>query len=342
MSKFTNKDEEAAFHRNATVDGRPLEPHEREAFFNRYLPPTPNSHSPSPARGDRSHLQQSSSKKQPRKTHLRALIMSQVHLLIYTLIHFFFSIYIRIRRMYHAVVNRFMSVMYYHHRTPELIAKDVKALDRVPDHLSVVLELRQDDGLEGLLEDVAEVAAWCCSAQIGMLSIYEKTGILKSYQQQTHRAITRNLHAYFGPPPARPTVSLRAPHMEAYSPPSTPLSPFPGPDPFHINVLLLSADDGRNTMVDLTKTLAEMSQRGKLRAEDVTADVIDIELRDGVMGEPDLLLLFGERVVLDGYPPWQVRLTEIFHVPDNTEGVGYQVFLAALHRYAKAQMRFGR
>lgn len=30
------------------------------------------------------------------------------------------------------------------------------------------------------------------------------------------------------------------------------------------------------------------------------------------------------------------------HVRDNTEGVGYQVFLRALHKYAKAQMRFGR
>lgn len=29
------------------------------------------------------------------------------------------------------------------------------------------------------------------------------------------------------------------------------------------------------------------------------------------------------------------------HVPDN-EAVGYQVFLRALHKYAKKEMRFGR
>ena len=29
------------------------------------------------------------------------------------------------------------------------------------------------------------------------------------------------------------------------------------------------------------------------------------------------------------------------HVPDN-KGVNYQVFVRALHNYAKAQMRFGR
>lgn len=185
-------------------------------------------------------------------------------------------------------------------------------------------------------------------------------GILKSYLPQTHRAITRTLHSYFGPPPSRPTLSLRAPQSQSFSPPSSPMSPFPGPEPFHLNVLLLSADDGRSTMVDLTKTLAEMSQRGKLAPEDISTELIDAEICEGVMGEPDLLVLFGEKVVLDGYPPWQVRLTEILyvlslaerpfihtdlshsHVPDNTEGVGYQVFLRALHRYAKAQMRFGR
>lgn len=84
-----------------------------------------------------------------------------------------------------------------------------------------------------------------------------------------------------------------------------------------------------------------MSQRKKLNAEDITLDLIDTEITESVMGEPDLLILFGPYIDLQGYPPWQVRLTEIFHVQDNV-GVGYQVFLRALYSYAKAQMRFGR
>jgi dehydrodolichyl diphosphate syntase complex subunit NUS1 len=110
----------------------------------------------------------------------------------------------------------------------------------------------------------------------------------------------------------------------------------------HLSILLLSEDDGRNTIVDLTKTLAEMAQKQKISPDDVKYELIDTEITDSVMTEPDLLLTFGPRVVLEGYPPWQLRLTEIFHVPDNAEGVGYQVFLRALHNYAKAQMRFGR
>ena len=93
--------------------------------------------------------------------------------------------------------------------------------------------------------------------------------------------------------------------------------------------------------MDLTKTLAEMSQRGKLSSDDISLNLIDTEITESIMGEPDLLVLFGPHISLQGYPPWQVRLTEIFHVPDNN-GVGYQTFLRALHSYAKASMRFGR
>lgn len=109
----------------------------------------------------------------------------------------------------------------------------------------------------------------------------------------------------------------------------------------HLSVLLLSADDSRDSLVDLTKTLAEMSQRSKLSPSDISQDLIDAEISESIMGEPDLLILFGPVVEFSGYPPWQIRLTEIFHVPDN-EVVGYQIFLRGLYSYAKAQMRFGR
>lgn len=109
----------------------------------------------------------------------------------------------------------------------------------------------------------------------------------------------------------------------------------------HLSVLLLSAEDGRDSLVDLTKTLTEMSQRSKISASDISVDLVDAEISESVMGEPDLLVLFGPSVELSGYPPWQIRLTEIFHVQDN-HGVGYQVFLRALYNFANAQMRFGR
>jgi dehydrodolichyl diphosphate syntase complex subunit NUS1 len=108
-----------------------------------------------------------------------------------------------------------------------------------------------------------------------------------------------------------------------------------------LSILLISEEDGQDSIVDLTKTLTEMTQRSKLTLNDISIDLVDAELSESVMSEPELLILFGPTVELDGYPPWQIRLTEIYNVQDN-QGVGYQVFLRALYNYANAQMRFGR
>ena len=78
------------------------------------------------------------------------------------------------------MVDRIYATLYYHHRAPELIKQDIRSLDRLPQHLSVILDLKEEEqgyaGLEKLLDDVAEVSAWCASAGIPMLSVYEKTG----------------------------------------------------------------------------------------------------------------------------------------------------------------------
>lgn len=112
---------------------------------------------------------------------VRRFLRKQFHLLVFTLIHAIFSLYIRIRHAYHAVTNRIYSVYHYHHRTPELIQSDVKGLRRLPKHLSIILTLEEHSrggaGLEKLVDEAADVAAWCASAGIPQLSIYEKTGM---------------------------------------------------------------------------------------------------------------------------------------------------------------------
>ena len=140
--------------------------------------------------------------------------------------------------------------------------------------------------------------------------------MLKNYLPQTHASIWNTLEAYFGPR-RKPTLSLRAPHLSSYSPPNTPpQNATPDGDDVkeerqHLTVLLLSEHDGRDTIVDLTRTLAEMAQKGDVREEQINMDLIDAQLNDHVSSEPDLLILFSPTVQLKGYPPWQLRLTEI-------------------------------
>lgn len=153
-----------------------------------------------------------------RKTRpLRTFLRTQLHILVYNIIHIIFSVYVRLRQTYHAILCRILAILYYHHRTPELVRKDVQALSRLPEHLSIILELQEGSdaaGLELLLDDVAELCAWCACVGIPMLSIYEKTGALKNYLPATHRTVATKLHAYFGK--GRPSLQVRAPHMPSF------------------------------------------------------------------------------------------------------------------------------
>lgn len=338
--------QETAF-RKGTLGGKQLTAKDREELLKPFLPSEPTSSDEAKARAARRRRLSKAS-----KTKKHGPVKNFLYFAIHHLIALFFSVFFRFRRAFRLVRGKVISLLKYHHRTPEFIAHDVKGLEKLPKHLSVIVEYQEDDGsqgnagLEGLVNDVCEIAAWAASAGIPLLSVYERTGVLKNYLPQTHASIWNTLESYFGPR-RKPTLSLRAPHLSSYSPPNTPpQTAEPNGDSIkeerqHLTVLLLSEHDGRDTIVDLTRTLAEMAQKGDVHQEQINMALIDAQLSDHVSSEPDLLILFSPTVQLKGYPPWQLRLTEIFHLPDN-KGVNYQVFLRALYNFAKVEMRIGR
>jgi dehydrodolichyl diphosphate syntase complex subunit NUS1 len=164
--------ESTAF-RRGVVNGRPITPKEREAMLKPFLPePPPASSTPSKAQ----------IAKASRKSKVGP-IRNFLHFAIFHVISFVFSVYFRFRRAWRLVRSKVVGALKYHHRSPEFIQRDIKHLDRLPEHLSVVLELNENDeeqgsaGLEGLVNDVCEIAAWTASAGIPYLSVYEKTGM---------------------------------------------------------------------------------------------------------------------------------------------------------------------
>ena len=170
--------QQVAFHHDVDVDGRSLDPTEREKMLARYLPEEPIAGSQSPSRRPKSRRKDNT---------VRGFVKSSLHILIFNIVHIIFSLYIRIRRAYRNVSTRIQGVLYYHHRTPELIQRDVKDLKKLPKHLSIILDVGKhgQDGaaLEGLVNDVCECAAWTACAGIPMLSIYERTGKIRRQRQ---------------------------------------------------------------------------------------------------------------------------------------------------------------
>lgn len=198
------------------ADGRPLSAHDREILLRPYLPGKDTNSQPPPTA--KRH------KSVPNKTRrhhrsIRSTLAHLLHLFLFWTIHFVFDIYLRVRKLKNGVLDRVQATLYYHHRTPELIKRDVAGLRKVPGHLSCVLSLEHSgksprqqqqrgsevgyevevcDGQGGVLEedsqaierlvqDVAEIAAWSSCAGIPFVSIYERTGKKNTNPQNTRR-----------------------------------------------------------------------------------------------------------------------------------------------------------
>ncbi|KAI1627341.1 Decaprenyl diphosphate synthase-like protein [Exophiala viscosa] len=376
MPPFNSADT-TTYRKDVASGGRALTVVERERLLQQYLPAAPVQH-PSNM-NTRSSTTTTSQKPRGHKRRLRPYLKARLHFLIFFLIQFVFGVYIRLRQFYHSVLDRLLAIRHYHHRTPEYIQRDVKSLDRIPEHLSVILKFKseEDGGLEALLDEVAELSAWAASAGIPLLSVYEKSGILKTYITSLQDLVNQKLASYFGPAPKAPSLRVFAPNHPSTTASPQILAQTPNKalsttsERPHLDLLLLSATDGRDTLVDLTRTLAEMAQAQKISPKDITSNLINTEIsattaiadsktvngrgtpksqKEVGAGEPDLVIVFGPYVKLDGYPPWQIRLSEIYCVGDPSRDssggastrVEYQAFLRGLWKYAGAEMRFGR
>lgn len=170
------------YRRDARSKGGKLSAEERERLAKPYLPPVQGTEPDRvlyPPENTQSQRNIAQWRKNRRQQPIRSFLRSKLYVVVYLVVHLIFGIYIRLRQTYHVVFDRLLALLYYHHRTPELIQKDVKNLSRLPEHLSVILTLsgKEDGGLDRLMEDVAELSAWCTSAGIPLLSVYEKSGM---------------------------------------------------------------------------------------------------------------------------------------------------------------------
>ncbi|GME87221.1 unnamed protein product [Ambrosiozyma monospora] len=263
---------------------------------------------------------------------------------ILTICFIFMSIYRLFEYLWNRSKLRFLNLAYSTSKTPSVIHGDINKLPKIPQRLSAILnflpEQEEGGGIEGLCNSCSDLAAWSLSAGIPYLNIYEYHGVLKQSIPELRRAIHRKLVVYFGTNNV-PTFKITVPHLN--------LSFYGAFDDeydedittFDINISLLSNIDGRPTIVELTKVMSDLSKSGDLTEKDVTTDFIDRELEQLVGVEPDLIIVFQPFLNLQSYPPWHLRLSEMYWEPDNTD-VTYAVFLRALQKFSTCKVNVGR
>ncbi len=277
-------------------------------------------------------------------------VLSVVNRSILLTIFFFLAVYKHFLYVYRRVLLRLLTLAYYPSKTPQLIRHDVNKLPKIPKRVSCILDLRDDKdengGLDGLINDISELSAWSLSAGVPSLTIYEYHGTVHDYLPMLRRYIVKNLATYFGTD-SMPVFAIRVPHDNVilYSTDNevgvlTSLHA-PPPHPIDLEISLISRIDGKPTIVELTKTMSDLAHAKELSVKDITTELIDEELKTLVGLEPDLLLSFGPSLDLQDYPPWHIRLSEIYWEPDNMY-VDYAVFFRALKKYANCKMNLGK
>ncbi|KAL6933220.1 hypothetical protein ACO0R3_002321 [Hanseniaspora guilliermondii] len=268
--------------------------------------------------------------------------------LLLALIFCNFSVFRYFQYNYNCVKLKFYSLLYNPADSPQLIRNDVASLLKIPKRLAAILEYKPEEevcgGVLGLMEDASDLVAWSLSAGIKHLTLYDYDGLLKDDVNLLRKIIYSKLCKYFGGQKP-PKFAVRIPHKgKVYYNLPTSSSIFEetsSDKKVSIEIVLLSVTDGRQTIVELTKSLAELHKEDKISEDDITMKLVDTELKQLVGEEPDLLLYFGPNLDLQGFPPWHIRLTELFWEHDNNN-VSYTVFIRGLKQFSTCKVNVGK
>ncbi|SMN19897.1 similar to Saccharomyces cerevisiae YDL193W NUS1 Putative prenyltransferase, required for cell viability [Maudiozyma saulgeensis] len=262
--------------------------------------------------------------------------------IVLAVLFFMFGIFRYCQLQYNKSKLKILDLLYNPSNTPQLIRQDVVKLNKIPSRLAAILEVKPigdvGGGLKGILNDASELVCWTISAGVKHLSLYDYDGVLQKNTDELRNAIYEHLSIYYGPANV-PNFAIRIPHFNKILYNTKVKGDIKSK--VAIEVSLLSNRDGRETIVDLTRTMAELCSNKELNVNDITVDLVDTELKQLVGQEPDLLLYFGPSLDLQGYPPWHIRLTEFFWEEDNNQ-VTYSVFIRGLKQYAGCKVNVGK
>ncbi|KAJ8292619.1 Kinesin-like protein bimC [Rhodotorula toruloides] len=241
--------------------------------------------------------------------------------------------------------------------------------NKLPKHLAVILAPARtaSDSLQAVqdkVEQLRKLLGWSRELGIATLSVYDETGLLVEEASEVSTALGLSVERADGARKDCGLVVLRRPaSAKAVAPKETLLDeswvavsgdgdrtssatlvnddapPTVEPD---VQVNLLSRQAGQPWLARVAEELATGDLSKEMTSEEIAETIDSLPLT-----EPDLLFVFGGSYLrLHGFPPWQIRLTEMYHHswPSWTRPppLTYEVLRKALDLYGGAEMRFGR
>lgn len=173
---------------------------------------------------------------------------------------------------------------------------------RIPKHIALALS-NESDYLD--MQSIARLLYWCKQLRIGTITLYDDLGRLKSRHIELIKHFENHMrHLGFEK------------HIERLD-----------------GLNIICRRDGRQKFIEDVRELVRANK----------PEIIDLQFVQNRVGwptDPDLLINFGSPLCLHGFPPWQLRLTEILSIPTH-RNVPQKVFIDCLRRFSSISQRQG-
>jgi dehydrodolichyl diphosphate syntase complex subunit NUS1 len=204
---------------------------------------------------------------------------------------------------------------YYFQYSENVVPKNL----RIPDHIAMAFT---DESNRLELNSITDLICWCKQLGIKYITLYDDLGRLKAKQKELYRFLdykaslidddsSSNGNQY----QCKPATTLQLKNISYIK-----------------GLTILSRLDGRQKFVSDIRDLLK-----------VEPDKIDLDLVQKHVGwtcDPELLVIFGFQQCLHGFPPWQLRLTEILSIPSH-RSVTYRMFIDCLEKFSRTTQRLG-
>lgn len=218
--------------------------------------------------------------------------------------------------------------------TIDQLSLDLGNLSKLPRHMSFVI----NEDVDTDYFDLVNLVVWTIAMGIPYITIYEQQGLVKAGELRFRDAINEKISHFLGIKKAKQINVVVKDSKIKYENGIT--------EPKQFCVQLLSESDGREDVANAARAIIDdfKKKRKKSEYEDdrVTVDEISSYLK-GMNGvpDPDLIVYFGQTLSLQGYPPWQSRLSEIVHLRSHKH-ITYKEFYKVLKRYSRCEQRVGK
>lgn len=208
---------------------------------------------------------------------------------------------------------------YYSFSSFQRALHDKTNLVKVPDHLVIVINEKEID-----YASLSQLAIWCFLCGVKYVTFTISHGILdRVVLEKKISEMHKTDYLSDIEPISFQTDSVDMKQMGKF------------------NIIFSNVSSEKQKFVDTVQYLVSSSSLAD--AEKLSIKLFDAAYKEHStpLVEPSVMLVFGPYYSTFGYSPWELRLTEIFHLQSH-QGLSYSDFIHVMRSYSSCKQRIGK